>query len=585
MRFRGRRVAKIVHLCLMGLLVGPNLTFGNSADAAEQDDALVKLRKLARFPSVNIEVSIGWKTGGPDRKPGIWTPAKLRKALAVLLASEARRQDEPKYWLQNAAVFKDLEREDEATASNKKALKVAEEESLPSASAADEMILWSDILAANGRSGESEAVLRQAAKMHPDNWEVWVKLGQRLDARAWDIIKPVLGMTAKSGETDSEIERRKAAEIDHYFAVAHGLFKEAQKCFDRGVELGSGVPDAYFQRASQIQGFKVLNESLDKLSMPRFDYHGLLGNEVDAVAKSDILKWCDMETNSVISYLVGFSWIFTDVSLKNYNRPAGTPASPLPDMLSEKDRAWLESAQNRLKATAERSNGADAAICFAILSQMDLMFWYGDSEKVSYRTAARTEMAKAIEQDPNEPKYREALIGLFTDDENEFTAAVPIAEAYARDLPSARSFFILGKIHFRLDRYADSAKQIARGLELEPTDMHLLLARVALAIRRNDEDSLFDSRRDLLLVKNRLREEWRGQGDQEISDTLKNAAVAYFKLNAIVEGLWGTKPHARAAIDWVLKRLPNDDNAKEILDVIKLLPDKSQKEKAGLNLK
>jgi len=399
-------------------------------------------------------------------------------------------------------------------------------------------------LAALGRSDESESVLRRATVLSSNEWKCWAGLGGFLSQQSFDLIVPKKFWSyAASGRAlpREVLDYRPAPDA---FERAQRYHSEAAGCFDRAVSLAPGEPDVFLRRALHC----YLAEVAARLIKHFQGKETLDANQLTTPwAKSvpDLREAIRLapESPKLIGLTVWYEWM----SAGNQADPNSKAFETLP----EATRQSIHDAMNRLAALGERPNPKLAAQALETAAILKLA--------AEDAAGAATDLRRAVSLDPTRDNAWELLVGALALSSASPEQLVSACESRLKSRDSARNHLLLAKVLVKQQRWQKAAEQTRAALELEKNSVLAHMMAAALIIRQKGK--LAVAMEHLYSVKDAL--------DTMPDHDEKWARVREFLLNgAIVSALNDQPKQAKNLVNRVLKRDPDDKEAKAILSAI-----------------
>jgi tetratricopeptide (TPR) repeat protein len=399
-------------------------------------------------------------------------------------------------------------------------------------------------LAALNKVDESESVYRRATMLSSNEWKCWAGLGEFLDQRSFGLIVPEKFWsyaTSGSALPPEVLDFRPPADA---FERARKLSAEAAPSFDRAVSLAPKEPDVFLRRAMHFWLADLTDRLIKHLEGRKtFDANLLAA----AWGKSVPDLWeavkLSPETPRLIGLAAWFEWV------------GAGPADPKDrsfDTLPEATRKSIHDAMNRLERLGDHPNQKLAAQALEAAAILKLAA--GDA------AGSVKDLRRVVSLDPSRDNAWELLVGALAHSSAPSEQLVTACESRLKLRKSARNHLLLAKALVKQHRWERAAEEARVALKLETNNIPAHLMAAALVIRQNGE--LAEAMKHLYAVNDALD---ALPDNEERWDRLRE----YLLNGAIVSALNDQPKEAKEWVNLVLKRDPDDDEAKEILSAIK----------------
>lgn len=399
-------------------------------------------------------------------------------------------------------------------------------------------------LAALRRIDESESVLRRATVLSSNEWKCWAGLGEFLTQRAFDLIVPEKFWSYAQSATPLPREVLDYRPAPDAFERAQRYRAEAARCFDRAVSLAPSEADVFLRRALHC----YLAEMTARLIKHFQGKKTLDANQLTtAWAKSvpDLREAIRLspEVPRLIGLAAWFEWVSAGIQADPNDRSFDT----LPDATRES----IYVAMNRLEALGDQRNKKLAAQALETAAILKLA--------AEDSAGAATDLRRVVSLDPSGDNAWELLALALVQSSAPMEQLMALCETRLKLHETARNHLLFAKALVNQQRWQKAAEQTQAALKLEPYNVLAHLMATALVIRRNGEPAV--ALRHLHSVKDALG----AIPDQEEKwDRLRE----YLLNGAIVSALNDQPKQAKDLVNRVLKRDPDDEEAKEILSAI-----------------
>jgi tetratricopeptide (TPR) repeat protein len=405
-----------------------------------------------------------------------------------------------------------------------------------------------EALEALDRSAEAESDYRRAVAAASNDWRCWAGLGHFLQARAGSLLVP----KSAAGRIESSpnpalpdwLNCRPTPDALQQFEK---IRREAGRCLDRALALAPKEPEAWVQLAAYagLSNFQSrLIAHFKGEDQPPLDAGALALAFISANSVAHLKRAADLSRTNCA--LIAAAGGFKVMELRNRR-----PEVPQ-DSLRESVREEILLLEN-LGRQADKNAAAGALAALAFV-QMTL----GDT------SASRASAREAAAEDPTLDSAWDILLGTSFDSDSpeEFVA---LCESRLKQQDSVRNHLFLAEALLRQQKPDKADAQAHAALKIEPNDLEAYILLAAVELKRSENPQFMEAAERAIRRAMELF-----QAAPAGADTLDRWREIWLNA-AIWEGLQAGAEHQEAAktgVQAVLRRLPDDQTAKDILHAL-----------------
>jgi tetratricopeptide (TPR) repeat protein len=526
-----------------------------SSPAASPAHGKQRLRELVVFPIMNTSFGFSFDLKDPDLTETL-EEASDEEQIEELRNELKKQSDDIRRLIRLGLLLDQSGKTNESATYLEKALRLCrlKVEQRPT----DGLVLTDlgDTLRALDKDAEAESVYRKATLISSNEWKCWTVLGNFLDYRSSSLLTPAWTHTQMNPSAISYfqdmLDSHPSAE---QFSQSQELRNEAFKCFDRAVALAPKEPEVYLQRAghqcsSDVQDYLIRHfqhqepATTSVLSLVYFS----------KAAVPDILRAVQLRPKNYRLIGIGawFEWSACVWPLAD----AHSTEKPTFDTLPATTRKSIRTAVTQLE---DLTSDPDAKIAAGALETLAFVRMLINMDPDS--EAMKSDLRQALVIDPSREKAWEALFALSTSSQSS-EELVKMCESRLRYTNSARVHLFLARMLVKQEKWDRATQQADLVLRSQPdnVDGHLMLA--ALAIRQSTNvDFLSLATNHLAIAAGTLKT--MPDGEQKL-DKRREMILN----TAIVLGLTDNTVDAKDFLNEILRRNPDDEAAKEILNAL-----------------
>ncbi|HSY19682.1 MAG TPA: hypothetical protein VK815_15170 [Candidatus Acidoferrales bacterium] len=540
---------------MKGFLVAVMLaaTFAVQAAAPPRGDD--RLRELVVFPEMNLNFNFGMSPEGIQ-----WVineNVNLTEKISQLREEAKQQPGDIKRILNLAYALDKNDETNESQACYQKAEQLCRKKLATSPQDGLTMIDLGAALQGLIKKEEAESVYRRATLVSSNEWRCWASLGNYLaedygslfanEPRGQEIFQALMSSQEDSGY------RPPAEALKQLEAKAN----EAARCYERAVALAPGEPELYLQRA----GYACSSNMVDCLIRHYRDKEAIDSKTWllafwSQKTIADLQKAAELSPKNYqyISLATYYVWYSAILRLNGANSAilrldgANTAADALPDTT----RDYVHGAMARLEQLSE---DPDKKIAAGALEHHGMLSIF-----LKNTSAAQTDLRRAVALDPaRESSWDMLLVALAESGSPEEKVAVCEARLKARN--SAWNHLLLARAFQYLKKWDKAGEEIEAALKLEPDNLVAQLELAALALTQsNDPDAMAKAGTHLAQFE-KIFEKAPYSKESESEWRCLNLNLAIYDA---LTGAPGSKDMAKACLETVLKRHPDDQDAKAI---------------------
>lgn len=535
---------------LVALLVIAGRTPAGSADKA-------KLRELAQLPNISVSVGMavstisGFRFG--EKIDHMAEIARLQKQM------KGDPSDAERYVLlgrhYNMAMLGK-----EAKEAWSKAIAICRQQVREHPDDMNWLIRLGEALAYNDEMKEGEALLRRAVKEDPHKWRGWLALAYCVECQA--------NRTIFGDKSFSCYGRRQQLIIpslveqkptEQQIVEMRRLWKEARCYYDRAVDLAPrDEAKPYHHRWSASHYHATIDMGL----------HTIKGEEVNPRAApltpeciADIrqiarLSFDDPEVIGLAVFCELGACVYQNKiqlreNLSSWADYLAVRNRSLVDVLPEESRTFVNWCLERMEELTKHPDKAKAAAASEIMAiWLTGMTDLGEQLGVSYPNSIVQEKAKgeaienlrtAVHLDPARDRAWD-LLTLLLRDEKKTDEAIAVARRRIAVKDNVHNRYFLAKVYADSAQFDKSAEELHVALKIDPKDLNCRLGLIALALKRDNAQSLKEAGEQLEAVWPRIKEAKNGKLTRD-----------YYLLSGLHLTLTDQRMWARGAFEQVLQ--------------------------------
>jgi tetratricopeptide (TPR) repeat protein len=354
---------------------------------------------------------------------------------------------------------------------------------------------FGEALSASSKQAEAERVLRQAVEVAPREWRAWVALGIFLSGRR---DKVLLGDVETRDTTDLEVLVQRFAQLlqkkpsPEQIEKSQKLADEARHCFDRAVAVAPREPQVYVRRATfgSLEG--ILQSVVHALGgEPRNSPTTFFGAMLSPDRLAD---WRQVARLSPHDFdTIGAVALVDVVSLLIQREPQSNPFED-PDVwetLPEKTQRSVREAVAKLARLAQSKETHPAAGASTVQGLLQTMIMRDDP-------GAEASFRRAISLEPSREQAWDLLTQLLNNDEDRYDDEIALCKERLKRNDSARGRMLLARAYQEGNQLGDAEEQVQAALRLAPDDFTANLALAVLLIKRSEDAGVLSRVRELL---------------------------------------------------------------------------------------
>jgi tetratricopeptide (TPR) repeat protein len=322
---------------------------------------------------------------------------------------------------------------------------------------------------------DCEKWARRAVSIAPQDWRTWAYLAH---ARHQQIPAILCGgdtsSLPKEGRTQEIIGMvyLKRVESKHVDAAEKAL-NEALQCHDKAKDLAPNDPQRQIRRYGFRLAEVVLRDAFSvcrgqKSAFPKmqFERHVLDELQMTAQLHPDHLLW----QSQLAHQLITLGW--------HENRDKDGKTAKTFRAARPEDEQAIRVALARIEKLGDAGTGETSAYCYSIAAAL--------SSAMQDHASAERYARKVLQLDgKNATAWEQLQQSLVL--QNKHVDQLAVAEAMVKELPTARSHYLLARALALNQRYDFAEKACFTGLSKDGKDIHCLLGYAALAMRNRDD--------------------------------------------------------------------------------------------------
>ncbi|HTU16940.1 MAG TPA: hypothetical protein VMG10_02660 [Gemmataceae bacterium] len=525
------------------------------AQAGSVDKA--RLRELAYLPNISAEVAFDYSSisgfGLGDQTDHLAAIARLQKHL------KGDPSDVERYLLMGRH-YGQVNRDKEAKEALKKAVAICRQQVRERPEDMSWLARLGDALVYNGETKEGEKLLHRVTQEAPSEWRGWLGVAECVDDQSFRVVcGDKLGSFTIRGEQLLIYAIIKRKPTEKQIAEMHRLWKEARPLYDRAVELAP--PDEAKPHLRRINS--NLKHEFIEAALRMFKGESINTKAVmfapDCIP--DVRQIARLSADEPQTVGAAMIWEIMSYVYQNKLQTREAPSS-WEDHLAMRNRSLLDAlpresqesvswCMERLEQLAKHPDKAAAAAASEILAE-GLMTIKTVGEDINYsgpissKKRDATEkileyLRRAVQLDPSRERAWDLLTGMLAMEDKTGEAIATACKRLAVQ-DNAHNRFFLAKAYADGNQFDKAALALYAGLKSDPKDLNCLLGLIAVALRRDDGQSLQEAGEQLEAIASRIKEE---KGKQHGRD--------YLLLRGIHSALTDRPGRAKAAFQRVLQ--------------------------------
>ena len=516
---------------LVALLIIAGRTHAGSVDKA-------KLRELAHLPTIQMWFGFGFSTISGFEYVGMLKSDHLAEIARLQKQMQGDAGDAERYILlgRHCNLAK---REQEAKESWSKALAICRQQVREHPKDTNWLIRLGEALIYNEATKEAETLLRRAVQEAPNEWRAWLALAECVNCLSYQPIFGDKGVSFTFSNQEPMIAAlRQRPPMMQEIAQMRWMWEEARGYFARAVELApAGEAKPYIRRVATNWGHATAERLLRIVERERGDRQ----NErvsLEAVYLAPVIL-PDMRRIARLTpddpEVVGSAMTWEVLACVNHKKlQMSDDCSSWADFLALRNRSlvdvlpaesresvyWCMERMEQLTKHPDKATAAAASEIFAVwLMEIKVM---GESMRASMPISSKERdtsakvlehLRRAVQLDPSRERAWDTLTAMLAQEKKTDES---IAVAYKRIAvkDDARNRFFLAKAYAESEQFDKAAEALQAGLKSDPNDLHCLLGLIALALKRENAQSLQEAGEQLDALAPRFKEEQNRQSGQ-----------------------------------------------------------------------